>query len=736
MASFVSFLLVFNSLLFPYISSKQIYFNILVELLTVVWLAFILKYPQWRPKWSWVNKGLLAYFAVILASCFVSVDLNLSFWGDVERMLGFFHLTHFLLFYFILITVMREWKDWRILFIVSLATAIIISLKAVFGSSESTIGNKAYVAGLLIFNIYFALLLFFRDMKISAARPGPWLYLIPLPLFLWAFAEQNITGAKAGLGISVILFVFLLGVLDKRRKVRLGVLGLALAAATLIAGVSFHYSDRIEGYFAEQETFQTRLIAWEGALRELPDHLLLGTGYGTFAITFDKTFDADFYNHVKDGATYFDRAHNNLIDIVSTTGILGAAAYLSIFVALAYYLIAAFRRERIGRTEFSLLIALVAGYFVQNLSVFDSLVTYISLMCLLGFVHWLSFHPDKGAERELRSETGDKKLIDKEIFTWAGVGLAALVVIHQFNIQPLNMLTGTIEAQQILARGDVIRAKELQEKAMSYGTPLDRDSREIFARSVTGAPQLLKPLSGEQREEVLEYCIRLLKENLECNPRGAKMQLQLARAYTSAYRFAGSEEERREYAGKALEAVDGAIESSPERIPLYLVKAQTLSNAERAEEAVETLEHAASLNENYYEVHCYLARMSLMRDMEEKAYPALEKCIATGGAKLLDSEYVIKKGINHYLQKEDVGRLTRLYERLAEVREDDGEVWMKLAQLYASQEQKEDAEQAARRAARADDDLSSQVETFIGRLEKGGDFQFLSPDKMKEERTP
>ena len=66
-----------------------------------VWLVFIMRYPEYRPKRSYISWGLIAYFVAILASIAVSYDPALSFWGDAERMLGLFHLLHFLIFYFI-----------------------------------------------------------------------------------------------------------------------------------------------------------------------------------------------------------------------------------------------------------------------------------------------------------------------------------------------------------------------------------------------------------------------------------------------------------------------------------------------------------------------------------------------------------------------------------------------------------------------------------------------------------
>jgi hypothetical protein len=94
-ASLLIVFLVFKDLLFPFITSKQLVFNILMEILLVFWLVFIWRFPAYRPKKNFITFGLLAYFIAILVSCVISVNFGLSFWGNAERMLGFFHLFHF-----------------------------------------------------------------------------------------------------------------------------------------------------------------------------------------------------------------------------------------------------------------------------------------------------------------------------------------------------------------------------------------------------------------------------------------------------------------------------------------------------------------------------------------------------------------------------------------------------------------------------------------------------------------
>jgi hypothetical protein len=124
LASLLVVYFVFSNFLFPFITSKQISFNVIMEVLLILWLALIIKYPQWspfhsepgKPLGSWITISLITFLAAITLSSIVGVDFNLSFWGDIERMLGVFHVLHFFALYLIIITVMRKWGDWSCYF--------------------------------------------------------------------------------------------------------------------------------------------------------------------------------------------------------------------------------------------------------------------------------------------------------------------------------------------------------------------------------------------------------------------------------------------------------------------------------------------------------------------------------------------------------------------------------------------------------------------------------------------
>ena len=77
------------------------------------------------------------------------------------------------------------------------------------------------------------------------------------------------------------------------------------------------------------------------------------------------------------------------MDIASTTGVFGISTYLFILLASAYYLIDGYRKKYIGLHDFVLVSCLIIAYFVQNLAVFDSFITYMLIMVVFGYVYWM-----------------------------------------------------------------------------------------------------------------------------------------------------------------------------------------------------------------------------------------------------------------------------------------------------------------------------------------------------------
>jgi len=722
LASFFSVFLVNKNFLFPYISSKQIYFNIVIEVLTVFFIMALVKFPELRPKKSWITFGLLSYFFIILVLCFTGVDFNLSFWGDVERMLGFFHLAHFLIFYLIIITVFRTWNDWQILFNISIIASTLVALYGITNKIDySTIGNTSYVAGYMIFNIFFAFLLIAKE-KNWFIRP---FYFIAIIFLLWAFKISDSSGGYVGFGIGLIVMLFLFSLFIKNKTKKIIALSSFAVFFILICSLFYFRNNEtlkstwvgnvINQISVGKNTFQTRLLSWRAAAKDFKNHPLLGTGFGNYAITFDKYFDPTFYNYTA-SETYFDRAHNNLIDITSTTGIFGLITYLSIFCAAGYYLINGFRKNKIVLSDFVLISSLVVAYFIQNLAVFDSLVTYISLMVLLGYIYYLSQNKEEEGVSLLKNYDEKISYDTKEIIGLLGLALIMSFIIFQYNYKVIKMLNYTILGQIYLNQGDLIKTYESYKKALSYNTPLDRDSRTSLMRSIYST-SVLNGLDIAKGNEILNYVIDLAEKNVDYNPKDSLAQLQLAQLYNTASQYNYTDQNKFfNYNNKALEAINKSIEASPRRIPNYFSKAQIYLTIGETKKSLETLEYALSLNTDYPDSYCQLAQLQFILKNENDGYKDMNVCLEKGGANLINSQTTLNKIATHYKEKKDPKHLAYVYEKYAQMSPNDANILVELSKIYLEAGDKENAINAANRAAAIDPRLKNSVEDYIKSL--------------------
>ena len=685
---------VFKGMLFPYITSKQFAFNILIEMMFALWLVFVLKFPKYRPKKNYIVYGVLAYFSAILMSLAVSVDPALSFWGDAERMLGFFHLLHFLLFFLMLISVFRNWQDYKVLLMSSVLVATIVSLIGIFGENiYSTIGNTAYVSGYLIFNIFFAILLFFREK----GKQIRYIYLVPIIFMLWEFVLCKTSGAIIGLVLSLLLLFFLIGLFHDMKVIRRGSL-IAFAVAVIAIVIVFSQSDKqwfqesfLSNLTSQKWTFQTRLISWQSAAKDFPNHPVFGTGFGTYATTFDRHFDSKFFNYTVQ-ETYFDRAHNNLIDIASTTGLVGLITYLSIFIAVLYYLIKEFKLngKRAGTSDFKhlrnleviILISLLSAYFIQNLAIFDSYVTYIGLMITLGFIYFLS---EERKESFSETESSGKSYIKTqslEIILLIVFLLSAYIATYNLNIKPRNTLKNSISAYSLILSGQIDDGfRKFQDSLM--GHPLERDARVVVINLFNSNWDKLIGLGHERAEEIVEFVVSLAEKNASYNPYDNLMQVQLAQVLDNTARFYGNDnlEVANQYSARAMQAIEYAIEASPGRAPVYLSKAQMQLVRGENEEAIETVEYAISLNPEYYQGYCRLAQFYMILEEKEKMYDVVEQCVDLGGSGTINSGQFLISAIEVLVDSEDYHRAILLAERLSSLYPEEANFHLNLAKL-------------------------------------------------------
>ncbi len=223
-------LIVDSNYYFPYIVPKTLAFKIAVEIVFLLYLILAVKKPEYRLKLNFVLLLFISYLAVVFISSISAGTLYFSFWSNNERSEGLLLLLHLLLYLIVLSGFIRGIKQWLIILDASFLSSIFLSFVALgqyfnFGwvlSSAAgsrltaTIGNAGYVAGYLIFNIFFGLLLFFlrtnKYLKIY--------YLVGVILQIFVALYTLTRGAIISLAFSLFVFVLYLSFYRyKKRKI-------------------------------------------------------------------------------------------------------------------------------------------------------------------------------------------------------------------------------------------------------------------------------------------------------------------------------------------------------------------------------------------------------------------------------------------------------------------------------------------------------------------------------------
>ena len=698
--SLFSFFIVDKSLYFPYITGKQIYFNILVEILAVFCLALVVKYPEARPKKSYITWSLLAFFASLLVSSFFSIDFNLSFWGDAERMLGWFPTVHLLALYFIIITSFRTKADWTWLFVSSLAAASALSLYAIFTaqggkavgnvnmtSNISTLGNATYVAGVMIFNFFFGWYLFFQ----TKSKPLKFVVSVAILLSLIAFFYADVSGSQVGWALGLITTLVIAGALNKESKMRRYTwTGLAAMVLVIVLLFSFRSASVFDGnklgkilrdFNQNNTTLRTRTYAWRAAYLGFREKPLFGNGYGNFADYFDRYFIGSYYNWSL-GEEYFDRAHNNILDILSTAGLVSLLAYLSIFVALAYYLIRSYREGKVSVLEISTIAGVFVGYFIHNLAVFDALANYILLFFSIAFVYYLANRTEDDFLSIVKSKFvhDSGEWTDKELATLFGAAVVAMVLIYNYSMQPAQVFAKSVMAASYWHTGrDAQKAVDMYKDAFAIETPYNRDSRMLIANNINDNPDKLQSLSPAKRKEAVDYAISLLRQNLELNPKDSLTLFILARLQTTAFRVTAQPD----YLRDALLSLDSSIASGGEHIPPYILKANLLAVMGDKDGAKKALKKAQGFFD-YPDISCRLAGIGFDEaKVSEETYQLADKCLSNPrGQELIGTGPFLDKLAARYKAAKNWELLVKVNELKLSQDMSNKALWQEIVNLY------------------------------------------------------
>ncbi len=547
-------LYVANDYFFPFITGKNFAFRIIVEIVVAAWVLLALIDKAYRPRFSWIMLSFLGLIVSIFVSSLVAIDSHTSFWSNYERMDGFVSLVHVFLFTLVLGSVVRTdivWNRWLITAVTGAGLVALYGLGQYFGvfqggqsRVDSRLGNAAYMAVYMLFNIFFAYILILR----SKENWQKVLFGVMAAMFAYTLLMTGTRGTFLGFaGGSVVTVAYI--ALFARKFPHLRKYAIA-GMAVLVLLTSGYFAVRASDYQADSQSvnrilnidiksdLEKRSIIWGMAWEGVVERPVFGYGMGNFNYVFNANYKPELWNQEQ----WFDRVHNIVLDWLIAGGFVGFFMYFSIMASMIYYLFVLpvlLKRETIFSVpEQAILLGLLAGYLLHNLVVFDNIISYIFYAALLALVHSRIARPFKQVEAVVVHEKTVSQFIAPVVILITGF------IVYMVNVP------GMQAAGQII---DAMRAGTVRERLTEFHNALEAGSfaqQEIVEQLAQQAITIARTdgLPEDEKKLFIQRAELELLKLAENKPGDARIHNFLS----SYYRTLGAVPEAREQAAIAV----------------------------------------------------------------------------------------------------------------------------------------------------------------------------------------
>lgn len=686
---------------FPFVVSKTIFFRTLVDIIFVVYILLAISNPKYRPRITPLTIAITLFLGIIVLTSVLGVNFERSFWSTFERMTGLMSFFHLYAFYIVLTSVFKERKQWEKVLSVSILAATFICLYALTATESATrgggtLGNTSFLSAYLLFNIFFALILFI-------VKPGLWrlFYAAALFIFLYAmlFNTEPTRGAIAGLVIGLLIMGlgYLFYYLFSSGKRILKISALILIVLIILGALGFLQLNFTKEKIAQlwhSSSVQSRLLVWSMGWQGWQERFLFGWGQENFNVPFAKYYKPQLpltYD------VWYDRVHNIILDMGVSSGILGLLSYLSIFGVAIFGLMKILPKVSEKKNTMLLfgMFAVLVSYFAQNIWVFDMISSYIMFFLTLAFIHFL-----------ISEESANQKIIPLPSF--AGALLIIITILGLFfgNIQPARASRFTLYGISY----PLEQALDYFRQAMKTAPMTKFEVPEQISNKVTEASYDTKQ-SKELVSQGFQFAEEALKDTVAASPLDFRSRLFLGRFYNNFYQFSSDTEKLK----LAEEILVEAEKYSPNNQQVYWTLGQTKLFEGKREESIELLKKAVDLEPRVAQSHWYLALAYKIAEKYDLALAELKEAERLGFDWKRDQSN-FNQVIDIYKGVGDSKMVISLYQLGTELFSSNPQFWANLADNYAAIGEKEKAKEAAEKVKELKPELTPQIDEFLKEL--------------------
>lgn len=629
--SLVTPLILNNKFFFPYVAPKSLFFMAMAQILFFSWIFLIILYPKYRPKINLLLIFLILYLIVFILSSLFGVDLSRSFWSKPERMTGILMHLHLFAFFLVLSSVFEK-EDFKKFFIASNIIAIfagfwaLLKLKDLSTRGGGTLGNESFLGTFLLFNCFFAIYLIFKTKNFARVfsiislfslivfllLAGVHLEEIPFSKKILAiFFTSGARAAKISFYGGLILF-FLFWLFSKIEKLIKFIVPIVLISFFILVFV-FNFvlvlpPNPIKNLIQKERSLFQRELVWEGAWKGFLEKPWLGWGPENFEISFTKYFNPCMFLSRCGGEIWFDRAHNIIFDTLVSTGILGTTFYFLLFFSSFYILWKKYFQKEIDFLTAGVFTSLLISYFVQNLTVFDMVSSYLMLFLVFAFIASFEKKPDFFQQTF-------KKISPILLGTILVLFLASF---FYFVVQPTRSNIFVIKS---IINPNPKQRISLYEKSLKI-SPLGKyQIRDFFARNAIKYLQTKKEISLEELKLEVEFLIKELEKSIKESPLDFRSHLVLGEIY-NFYSFVDPSS-----LNKAENVLKKAIELSPTNQQGYWGLAQTKIYQQDFNQALSLSERALELEPEFFHSHLIVIKIAKIIGKKEILDKKIEEAL-------------------------------------------------------------------------------------------------------------
>ena len=684
---------VFFHVFYPYTVPKGLWIQTINWILLAVYLIGIITnkelYYRYKPKLNFIFYSYVIYIFIGFVASLVGDNFRFSFFGEFQRMTGLYWDLHTIIFLFILSACSNMKRFYYNLFSFVFFVGLIFSIFYILehhhifsfgmpGYSDQTravftIGNPGFVGlytmsvfliGLGLFSFNFANIHFsflkMDNMKDQRKYYIYYFYLL-LTMFLLLYAtiltasRSVIPGLLSGIGMFLILMFLSFRSQYSVRKLIL-LISLIVFAFFILAFIFFvtgildtsidRFRDVLNtqaittGTSSEKAGLSSRLSNINVVLRAFIEKPLFGFGVNNFQIAYNQ-----YAIPSQITSWEMDNAHNSLLHILTTTGLLGLLAYLYLMFSIIVNAIKNgrfnFYDQEYGLSGIIFIVPIFfAGYFIHQLFWFDFHEVYILIMIMISVMNVSIKTPalltkNISKFKQFMIIVFGSMINKNSRFVSILIFVSILTIFLNVEIKMYQTASNIWDYSQITRenskdKGFIQSKIEQMLIAVNTYSPMSNEARTFIVNdAIRLAPQFKEP----SRSQLLNVAFTEGHNAIYHHPGYWKLHARLAILYYEAAKLSEDNDQIEEYKKFAEELFHNSISLGPSRYDVYKAYLNMHINFNEYDKAKIVLQRYKNflisnnldLDTNYYQMNAIIKYEYCTNNTKD--YLIIMKCI-------------------------------------------------------------------------------------------------------------